>query len=747
MSVSVVGVRHHSPACARLVAATLDRLRPQRVLIEGPADMNDRVRELGLDHRPPVALFSFHFSDERRHASWSPFCAHSPEWVALRWALARDVPVRFIDLPAWAVGADLENRYADPEVGRELLPELERRLGEQGYDAVWDAGFELSDASDLAERLDAYWEVLRASTPALPSDLEREAFMGEHVAWAAGEDGATVVVCGGFHAPVLRQAAAGPRPEALPLPPPAPAGARSETWLVPYTEQRLDSFSGYASGMPSPAWYRWCWEDGEAEAPRRALRTVASRLRARGQPVSVADTLAAWTQAQALARLRGRRTVARVDLLDAVVSTWVKDALDAPVPWSTRQSLPPGTHPVLVELVAALSGDARGQLGEGTPAPPLLEHVREVLDALDLTPRPSARTVELVPGEPASRDAVFALERLLILGVAGFQRQGRPDASPLRVRIRSDHAFDSSVLEAASYGPTLEAAAVARLEEEVGEADGFLPLVRLLATSLRAGLPGLSARARAGLTSATSGEKDLGDLGLGLSALVGLLRHGGDGDRQALLHLVSAAVERALWLLEGMQGEGPLRTDHVRAVGALRDAVLQVGDELEVPGDRVEGVLSRLALGGVAPAALRGAALGALVSLARVPTAEAAQVALGSMEGASPEVLGDYLAGLLTVGREVLTTQDELLAGLDAALTGLDADGFKGALPSLRVAFAALPPRERAAVGERIAERHGRPGRRLTGRLQHPPALVARARRLEAQVDALLRDYAVGQEA
>ncbi|TAI40340.1 hypothetical protein EWI31_33035, partial [Streptomyces tsukubensis] len=33
-------------------------------------------------------------------AAFWPFAEFSPEWVAIRWALAHDVPVRFIDLPA-----------------------------------------------------------------------------------------------------------------------------------------------------------------------------------------------------------------------------------------------------------------------------------------------------------------------------------------------------------------------------------------------------------------------------------------------------------------------------------------------------------------------------------------------------------------------------------------------------------------------------------------------------------------------
>ncbi|MCA9569401.1 MAG: hypothetical protein KC656_16250, partial [Myxococcales bacterium] len=81
MTLHVVGVRHHSPACAALVRDTLRAVRPRWVLVEGPADFNPRMGELLLGHTPPVALFSFHFADDRRHASWAPFCVYSPEWI------------------------------------------------------------------------------------------------------------------------------------------------------------------------------------------------------------------------------------------------------------------------------------------------------------------------------------------------------------------------------------------------------------------------------------------------------------------------------------------------------------------------------------------------------------------------------------------------------------------------------------------------------------------------------------------
>src|SRR5262249_38070456 len=52
-------VRHHSPACARLVRALIGDLSPSALLIEGPSDFNPRIAELELPHQLPIAIYSY----------------------------------------------------------------------------------------------------------------------------------------------------------------------------------------------------------------------------------------------------------------------------------------------------------------------------------------------------------------------------------------------------------------------------------------------------------------------------------------------------------------------------------------------------------------------------------------------------------------------------------------------------------------------------------------------------------------
>src|SRR5262249_30293460 len=134
------------------------------------------------------------------------------------------------------------------------------------------------------------------------------------------------------------------------------------------------------SGMPSPGYYQRVWEVGGERAAADLLETVVRRLRHRGQAVSTADLIAGRAMAGGLARLRGARHPAATGVLEGLVSALVTDALDVPLPWAGRGGLPAGTDPVVVEMVAALSGDRVGRLHPDTPMPPLVHNAMAELE-------------------------------------------------------------------------------------------------------------------------------------------------------------------------------------------------------------------------------------------------------------------------------------------------------------------------------------------------------------------------------
>ncbi|MEV4343828.1 DUF5682 family protein, partial [Actinoplanes sp. NPDC049596] len=625
MPVTFIGVRHHSPACARLVASVIDDLRPAWVLVEGPADVNGRIGELLLGHELPVALFSSYRDDTRRVASWAPFCDYSPEWAALTHGAEVGSALRFIDLPAWHPAFEgRSNRYADAELRyADVMERLCRAFEVDNVDALWDHLVEIAPAEGLFDRLATYFDLVRGEAAAGESDTAREAYMASWVAAAAAAagDGHVVVVTGGFHRPALVRAHAGLSVGAhaglsvgdaqadgpgasgagagedgagavgeqpiWPDIPEMPEGAIGGSFLVPYSFRRLDAFDGYQSGMPSPGYYQELWESGAGGAARHLVEAVAERLRKKRQPVSTADLIAARATAEGLATVRGHHRPGRTDVLDGLASALVKEAIDVPLPWARRGTLEAGSHPVVVEMVAALSGHRVGRLHPDTPAPPLVHNLDAELERAGLD---GAARLELDLTRAADRDRSRVLHRVRLLGVPGFHRDSGPATGldpALRERwtLRPGPERLTAVIEAGAYGATLTDACAAVLAERAAAAGRDVDALALvLFDAALSGTADVSDRTLADIEAAVGAAPELGPLGRMLAVVLTMWRHDGlfgTARSSTLATVIAAAVRRILWLAEGVRGdEAPADPGRIGALAACRDGLRHAGRAL-----------------------------------------------------------------------------------------------------------------------------------------------------------------------
>ncbi len=762
----VVGVRHHSPACARLTEAQIRALEPAYVLIEGPVDMNERLDELLLGHDLPLAIFSYYTSEERTHASWSPFCAYSPEWVALEVGRELGADVRFCDLPAWAGAFEgVANRYRDEHDGSGArMRALCDDLGVDGTDAAWDHMFEQpTPIEELEARLDVYFKQLRADDSA-GRDTNREAHMAQCIRWARAQDkGPVVVVCGGWHKPALEAAGALTEEgaEHNPWPEPISAGeGRHGSFLVPYSFRRLDSFVGYQSGMPSPAWYQVLWDEGAEAAADKMLERAVKRLREKKQPVSPADVIAVQLLATGLQRMRGHVAMARTDLLDGLAGALVKEALEAPLPWSGRGRLVAGTDPRIAEVVAAFSGDDKGTLHADTPRPPIIADVRGQLKALGLEPPCDP---ELQLDVPADLAKSRVLHRLRVLGVPGFDRKSGPSWAhdvtfTERWALRERFETESGLIEAGAYGATLETAAAARLEEQMLAAGGSLAkLTDLIGEATFIGIDSLASQILDQVADAVGQERSLTVLGDALGKLLSLWRDDtllGAAGSAHVLRIVEAAFVQGLWLAEGVQGpNAPVDTERLRAFIAIRDTLIvdQTPGQTALDVDELEAweTMKRISLSRTAPPGLRGAALGVLWSTGYWSTSQDAEdEARERLQRSShPSIFGDFLAGLFALAREQAVATEGLIAAVDQTLASLEDHEFVESLPSLRLGFDYFPPREREALARRVLGLHGQEDsqpKQLTGKLDHSPAVIAQGNTLDARLQAALDHHHLG---
>lgn len=744
-------VRHHSPACSLALQAMVRELRPAAILIEGPDSFNALLPVL-LDARtlPPVAILSQApagdgAEDEGAPArsAFFPFCAYSPEWVALQLAAQAGAEPSFIDLPWHARPAPA----GDDGAARSLMAErylahsdylkaLAANSGCRDQDELWDHLFELRPAAELRDwralfadvfaycamaRADYETEVLEAEG-SLPRERHMAAWIRRRRAELAGP---IVVVTGGFHTIALQQMLA--EPAAAPAradAPPAPA----RDWLIRYSFDRLDALNGYAAGMPAPAWHQWVWDDAQAgpSGPRLdrvaadALARLARRTREQGmaEQVSTADVQAALLQATRLAALRGHAGPGRQDLLDAVRSCFVKGSLDD------------GAAGMAAELRRFLGGSALGEVPPSAGAPALLEDARALARAHgvhmdDSTPR-TIRLDIYRKDRHRARSRFLHLMDYLDAGLAQW-RSGPDFAGSSRLELLIEQwqvawspLVEARVVELAAEGATLAGVALARLRREEaslaanGQARSARHAVALLT---RACIIGLHQR---------------------LPVLMELLGAHLDEDPEPASVIACAHQLLTLWRAReplGVQGHPQLRTLLLRAWSAalyLLPELANVKPDAEpaAVADIVSLRAFQRALRGVQGEVLPGegaswpAALERLAATAAAPGVACAAGAMLFLDGAwseqrlaaalaahfgvgaSPRHAVRALAGLMAAAPELLVTQPRLRSDLDLVMAGWDEETFIAHLPDLRLAFAQLKPAETARLADALAQEH-----------------------------------------
>ncbi|WP_262402916.1 DUF5682 family protein, partial [Actinomadura sp. CNU-125] len=401
-----------------------------------------------------------------------------------------------------------------------------------------------------------------------------------------------MVVTGGFHTPALRALAAAPAPddaaadgpEGWPEVPEPADGTDGGGFLVPYSFRRLDAFTGYQSGMPSPEYYERLWADGPDGAAAALIESVVTRLRERKQAVSTADLIAARTLTDGLTRLRGHRA-------PPAPTCWTGWSPRSSPTTSTSgsrgrraaRSAPAPTRPSW-RWSRRSAATASGGCTRTRPPPPLVHHVAAELERLGLG-KSGPLTVKLT--QPRGLERSRALHRLRVLRIPGLVRDSGPDSGAdqvLEERWRIDTADprgqrEAALIEAGAYGPTLADAAAAVLDERGARAGADVAgLAAVLFDAALCGCADQSGRVAQSLADGIGAASDVAALGAALEVVLGLWRHDrvlGTAGSPMFGSVISECTDRLLWLLEGIRG-GPAPADfgRLRAVAADRDALL-----------------------------------------------------------------------------------------------------------------------------------------------------------------------------
>jgi hypothetical protein len=499
------------------------------------------------------------------------------------------------------------------------------------------------------------------------------------------------------------------------------------SYLIRYSFDQLDALAGYASGMPSPEFYERSWHaEPTAEAQTRLVGDwlVAfahlTRERQLPTPLSTADAIAAFQLARQLADLRGHPWPMREDMLDGIRSSFVKGEIGI------------DGAPVMALVRDALAGRRIGKLPASTSLPPIVDDFHSLAKRLRLSVDQVERrelALELYRNVTHRQTSRF-LHQLDLLGVPFGTFVDGPDfvrgANLERIqeiwRICWSPGTDSSLIDAAVYGISVEEAALGKLVEmidrleESGQGRNTDAAVGFLVRACRLGL-----HPRVGfliplIDRHIADDPAFASVVGGLSQLDLLSQAREPLEAMNLTELpglMQAAYRRACKLLDDLaMCPDDLVDPNLRGLRMLREVVVsaRARNDASFDSDLFTAGLRRIANSPIGPAqtVLLGAAAGILYGEGHLPEAELLRLVAGFLGGAcEPKKITGFLRGLLATAREVAWQLTDLLRAFDEQLGKWDQATFLAVLPDLRLAFTDLTPRELLSVADEVAHLHG----------------------------------------
>lgn len=708
--ISLFGIRHHGPGCARSLLAALEAQPPQCLLIEGPAGTEallTHVLEAGM--QPPVALLSYSVDDPHL-AVFHPYALYSPEWQAMCWAMQRNVPVRFMDVPPpltleWQAQAraaeqaeapTLEQRPADP------LDWLARAAGHADGETWWNHMVEeRGEGEGLFQAIAEAMAAVREHTPPLSGrrgehEAVREAHMRAALRAASKEFERVAVVCGAWHVPALQ-------PEALRANSAAadnrllkgmPKRGTQSTW-VPWTYRHLSTASGYGAGVDAPGWYDHLWRNAGQHAQRAVgwYARVGRLLREHGLDCSPAHLIEATRLADTLAALRERPAPGLDDMAEASRAV-ICNGDDAPMRL-IRERL--------------MVGDALGHVPDSVPVVPLQRDLEAQQKRLRLKPEALEKTLDLDLRKDNDLARSHLLHRLQLLGI-GWGHLARTGHSARGTfhevwQLAWQPQFLVDLVEASRHGQTLVDAASSKAIAAARDAKDLPEVSELVNQVLLADLPQAVRSIAAELEARAATQADPLALLGALPPLANIHRYGNVRQTEGVevAHVFDSMLERAVIGL-GLALSSLDEAHAEQARGVVLEADRAIGLRNDAQGtEDWQHALQRVALSTSCSALLRGVTLRLLFDAQVLPTELVhTQLQQQLSPGAEPLHAAQWLDGFLNRNATVLLHDDAVWQMIDAWVVALDEEQLVRALPLVRRTFAAFEAADRRDLGTRV---------------------------------------------
>ncbi len=759
--IRLLPIRHHSPACAFHVKKVMESWKPSMVFIEGPDSANSLIPVMiHSNTKAPFAVYySYHdttgqISKEKGHYKcYYPFLDYSPELAALREGQRQGSRLSFIDLPYGDILAaskegkgllkkEEKSNYNDDYLlsRNEYIRQLCEKTGLRSFEEFWEKYFELNGLlkeSDMwFSNLLTYCRFARENTSKEELEeegcLAREAYMAQAIldqikTLKPDSLFRVLVVTGGFHTPALQELLEESKTEtekaaekkSIKRVPKKDQGV----YLMPYSMEAADALNGYASGMPFPEFYQKIWEGIKEPLPyRRAVLDLivssGKEIRKKEGLLSTYDEICACQMAEGLAELRGKREPGAYELLDAVLSSYVKGeyniATDTPIRILRKQ----------------MTGSRMGSLCEDADVPPIVQDFEAQCKKFLLKTRSTVETETTLSIFSSTRHRQISMffYQMVFLGTAfvkkvkGPNLQLKKDKNLMREvwKYKWNIQVHAALIDVSVHGATVEEAAISLVKEnlkgEMGAGKSAVLLTQVFEMGLKEQLPFVYDRVYEFLLNDT----DFYSIAEALKSFLMMKELGSLYETELKFDsLIHISVQKLITLLPSMT---QIKEEDLGACMDVLKLLYQItgrngedGEEFLAERDGYIQALEKMIQDTQIQAGLNGCIYGILYGSGQKELREVELVCRGYLTGTREQMMKTalFFRGLFCTARDLVFIGGKFLEILDGFFGQVEEAEFMELLPELRMAFAYFIPREIDRIAEMAAGLHGKKGKEI----------------------------------
>lgn len=694
--IHLLGIRHHGPGSCRNILQALERIRPDLILLEGPAEAEALMTFIADEQmKPPVALLGYQ-PDVPQNAVFYPFADFSPEWQALRYALLEKVALRFFDLPlahslAFTTEGEDDREQGEPQLSsRDPFDWLAQAAGYPDGEAWWNMNIEQrKDNTDIFEAVKEAVQALREALPEHTShrDLIREAWMRRMIRAAQKEPFERIaVICGAWHVPALENMPKVKDDNELLK---GLAKVKVECTWIPWTYDRLTFRSGYGAGIDSPGWYDYLWRYPNDNGTLWVSH-IADLLRKKNMDISVAHVIETVRLAQATATLRGM-PAPTLDEYNEAVTTVMGFGDD-----------------MLLQLIkeSLVVGNRLGSVPDGVPKVPLLLDVERLQKRLRVpfTAEIKEMTLDLRKETDLERSLFF--HRLALLDIDWAKPEAATGKGTFKERWTLYHKPEQIVciIEKAIWGNTVEEAVQKYISNRMAGITHIPELTHLLDRVIPANLPKLVEAMTIQLDRLSAASTDIVEMMEAVPDLVNIVRYGDVRhlDFSQVGNMLRAMIARILagGLLVCINIDEEAAGQLLEHLSATDYAVATLDDD-ELTGMWYEFV-QQIRNSSSAHPLLSGYATRILNDKGKISPEEMQRtLSFYSSVGNAPSDVAYWFEGFLRASGAVLLLDDKLWQLVNNWICGLSDENFMELLPVIRRTFSNFSPAERRKLGEK----------------------------------------------